>query len=145
MKQSLFLLTIVNVLALVACEEDSVATRPKVPEDSTYVSVVIPPPVLSAQETSIPTVIKFGINVTADQVQDTIYYVVSEADTEGPAGPALMRRSDTTALPMKGNSYRQTFRSGLREETDYRVYALIKKGKHLSDTVSLVITTGSTD
>ena len=132
-------LTSIGLLMLTACEED-LETPTDSSEDSTTAAVVIAPPTLTAQSTSIATLIKFGVEVEINQVQDTAYYVVLTADADALSAEALMNRADTTALPMKGNRMRTGFQSDLSEDTDYVVYAVLKQGKHLSEVASLAMT-----
>ena len=132
------------LLALAACEEDLEALAVQ-DEDSTVVAVVVPPPTLTLQNTNIATLIKFDVAVEANQVQDTAYYLVLAADADTLSAAALMSRTDTTALPMKGNRTRTGFQTNLEEGRDYVVYAVMKQGEYLSEVASLAVTAGATE
>ena len=141
----LSLAAMASVLAFTACEEDIEVTKAVEQNDST-VTVVddsIQPPALKAVNSEIATVIKFEVKVSASQVQDTVQYLVLEADAEAPTSEVLLSHKDKSTMPMVGNYSRVTFASNLKEQTDYMVYAVIGKEQHVSEVASLAITTSA--
>ena len=145
-RQFLSLAAIALVLTFAACEEDVEGVKVVEQEDSTVTVGSIQPPTLKVIDSELLTVIKFELRVTASQVQDTVQYLVLEADTEAPTSEMLLDHTDKTELPMAGNYSRVTFEDNLKEQTQYIVYAVVVKEQHASKVVSLTITTGgSTD
>ncbi len=137
-----FLLTAVAALALTACEEDlSEAIRDE-KDDTLRIAADIPAPIVRLVDSKVPTTLKFGFSVTAEQAQDTVYYLLLPDSVTAPLATELMNHSATTELPMEGSFFRSTFRSGLSAQTKYVVYATIKKEKQLSEVASLILTTG---
>lgn len=133
-----------SVLAFAACEEDTEIAKVAENKDGT-VTVVdsILPPTLEAVNSEIATVIKFEVKVSSSQVQDTVQYLVLEADAEAPTSEVLLSHKDKSTMPMVGNYSRVTFASNLKEQTDYMVYAVIGKEQHVSEVASLAITTSA--
>lgn len=134
----------VAALTLVACEEDAEVSKMTQPKDTTVVvPAVIAPPTLSLQPSSIASVIKFDVNVTANQVQDTVYYLVLEDTVTAPTRQEFTDYPSVTEFPMTGNYSRTAFRSDLRVDTPYVVYALIRHETQLSEIAILTVTTGA--
>ena len=142
MKRFLYLVPLAGVLLLSACEEDlSEVTRDE-QSDTLGITVDITAPTVRLVESTVPTTLKFGFSVTADQAQDTVYYLLLPDSVAAPLATELMGHSGTTELPMEGNHFRSAFRSGLSAQTKYVVYATIKQKKRLSEVASLTLTTG---
>ena len=126
------------VVTLAACEEEPEVA--KVEEKShVTVSTDILPPSLSPLESSSATVTKFGVAVDTSQVQDTVYYAILEAPAEAPDGSTLLAQAGVVKFLMSGNVFRPAYQPELSEQTEYVVYALIKKGNYVSETVHLTL------
>ena len=132
-------------LIFAACEESPEISETVKQEDSIAIVATIPPPTLRAIETNIPTIVKFELRVAASQVQDTAHYLVLEADSDIPTREALLTHEGKTELPMAGNYSRTLFEPNLKEETEYSVYAVIKKNRDISEIASVDITTGTSE
>ena len=142
MKQFLYLLPLAGMLLLSACEEDLGEAVRDEKGDTLNVTADIPAPTVRSVDSKVPTTLKFGFSVTAEQVQDTVYFVLLPDSVAAPLAIDLMKHADVTEFPMEGNHFRSTFRSDLSAQTKYVVYASIKKGKQQSKMSSLALTTG---
>ena len=132
-------------LTLAACEEEIESAKPTALPDSTVAIIEIQPPVVSEIESPIPTIIKVGFEVASDQVQDTVHYLVLRDTAEAPTQERLLAHPDDVALPMDGNRFRTGVRSNLKEQTEYVVYAVLKRDKHRSKVASMAIATGKAE
>ena len=130
----LFLLIAIPGVILTACEEADEIAEEKL---GITVSSGIRPPVLSSLESSSATVAKFGVAVDTSQAQDTVYYVVLEAQTEALNGSVLLKHENVVKFLMSGNVFRPAYQPDLGEQIDYVVYALIKEGNYVSETMQL--------
>ena len=140
------LATVVAALALGGCEEEQEGMIPaKMPTDSTVVVVETPPPAISALASTVSTIVKFGIEVSADQAQDTVHYLVLRDTTEAPTPADLLRHVDATVLSMNGNLFRTGVWFNLQERTEYVVYAMLKNDQRISEVASLGVTTGKAE
>ena len=136
----------VAALTLSACEEEREATGPSMmPVDSAAVAVETPSPTVSALASSVPTIVKFGVEVAADQAQDTVHYLVLRDTTEAPTPMSLLEHAENVALPMDGNRFRTGVWSELQEQTQYVVYALLKNDERISEIASVSTTTGKAE
>ena len=142
MKQFLYLLPLAGMLLLSACEEDLGEAVRDEKGDTLNVTADIPAPIVRSVDSKVPTTLKFGFSVTAEQAQDTVYFVLLPDSVAAPLATELMKHADVTEFPMKGSHFRSTFRSDLSAQTKYVVYASIKKGKQQSEVASLTLTTG---
>ena len=145
MKQFLYLLPLAGMLLLSACEEDLGEAVRDEKGDTLNVTADIPAPTVRLVDSKVPTTLKFGFSVTAEQAHDTVYFVLLPDSVAAPLATDLMKHADVTEFPMEGNHFRSTFRSDLSAQTKYVVYASIKKGKQQSEAASLMLTTGSKD
>ncbi len=130
-------------VALTACDEDTIEADLGEKGDTLSTTITIPAPIVRLVESKVPTTLKFGFSVTAEQAQDTVYYLVLPDSATVPSANNLLNHADITELPMQGSHFRSTFRSDLSAQTKYVVYAVIKKGKALSEVSSLTLATGS--
>ena len=137
-----FLLLMVAALALTGCEEDLSEAIGDEKGDPLNITADITAPIVRLVESKVPTTLKFGFSVTADQTQDTVYYLMLPDSVAAPLATDLLNHSGVTEFPMEGSHFRSTFRSGLSTQTKYVVYAMIKKEKHSSEMSSLTLTTG---
>ena len=134
------------VLTFAACEEDTEQANVAEQEEGIEVETSIAPPTLSAIDSEVATLLKFGVEVSPAQVNDTVYYLILPANVEGPSdGEELANHEAVTILPMAGRYFRSTYEAGLQEETSYVVYAVVMREKNSSEITSLAIITGSTD
>ncbi len=142
MKQFLYLLPLAGVLLLSACEEDLGEAVRDEKSDTLNITADITAPIVRLVDSKVPTTLKFGFSVTADQTQDTVYYLMLPDSVAAPLAADLLNHSGVTEFPMEGSHFRSTFRSGLPTQTKYAVYASIKKGKQQSEIASLTLITG---
>lgn len=130
-------------IALTACDEDVIEADSGEKGDTLSILVTMPPPIVRLVESKVPTTLKFGFSVTAEQAQDTIYYLILPDSGAAPSANDLLKHANVTEFPMEGSFFRSTFRSDLSAQTKYVVYATIRKENHLSEVSSLTLTTGS--
>lgn len=136
------LVAVALMLILTGCEEEKIEQTTD-QQESAEASMEIASPQLSALESKIPTVLKFGVEVTSAQVNDTVYHVVVRDDAEALTGEEIINHQDKTELPMAGSYFRSTFETGLQEETPYTVYVVAVKGDNISEVASLSLMTGA--
>ncbi len=142
MKQLLSLALLSSTLLFSACQEDIIEADSVEKGDTLSITADIPAPIVRLVDSKVPTTLKFGFSVMADQIQDTVYYLLLPDSVAAPLATELMNYSGITEFPMEGSYFRSTFRSGLSAQTKYVVYASIKKGKQQSEVASLALTTG---
>lgn len=128
-------------ISLIGCQEDTVEADLS-ESDTLRMIVDIPAPIMRLVESKVHTTLKFGFSVTAEQVQDTVYYLVLPDSVAAPSANDLLNHSGITELPMQGSYFRSTFQADLSPQTKYVVYAVIRKGKHRSELSNLALTTG---
>lgn len=138
-----FLLVAVAALALTACEEDVHEAALGEQEDTLKILADVPAPAVRAVDSAVPTTLKFGFSVTAEQAQDTVCYLLLLDSEAAPSAKGLLSHTAVSKLPMGGSYFRSTFQSGLSAQTTYVVYAIIKKGRYFSEMASLSLTTGA--
>ena len=141
MKQFLYLLPLAGVLLLSACEEDLGEAVRDEKGDTLTITADVTAPIVRLVDSKVPTTLKFGFSVTAEQIQDTVYYLMLPDSLAAPPAGDLLKHPGVTEFPMEGSHFRSTFRSGLPTQTKYVVYATIKKEKHYSEMSSLALTT----
>ena len=142
MKQFLYLLPLAGVLLLSACEEDLSEADSSEKSDTLTITADVAAPIVRLVDSKVPTTLKFGFSVTAEQVQDTVYFVLLPDSVPAPLATDLLKHSDVTEFPMEGSHFRSTFRSDLSAQTKYVVYASLKKGDQQSEMASLALSTG---
>ena len=140
---SIVLSTIIVAAALMACEEEIESSKAIIPQDSAATIVELPPPTVSAIESQIPTTLKFGFEVAPDHVQDTVHYLILRDTAEVPTGERLLAHQNSKLLPMDGNYFRAGAQPDLPEQTQFVVYALLKRNEHFSGVTSVAIATGT--
>ncbi len=135
--QVIFILLLVTLSVLTSCEEDVVTEAEVVP--TLVVSPDILPPTLSTLAESVSSIVKFGVAVDTSQAQDTVYYAVFDSGTAPPEAPALIDQDHVIKFLMGGNAFRPAYQPALSKQAEYVVYAVIKRGRRVSETARLDI------
>jgi hypothetical protein len=145
MRRLLSVALLSSTLYFAACQEDIIEDNSDKKGDTLSISTDIPAPIVQPVDSKVPTTLKFGFSVTAEQAQDTVYYLLLPDSVGAPLATDLLKHPGITEFPMEGNLFRSTFRSDLSAQTKYVVYASIKKEKQQSEVASLTLTTNPKD